>query len=87
MYLMVGWFFGHWIGDRPLLNLSILAMIIGLQFIFFGLLAEIIVNSARHAAPSIAAVLDRHAPFSPVPHAHSRGRDARPDTERADLPR
>ncbi|WP_239993188.1 glycosyltransferase [Candidatus Methylomirabilis limnetica] len=59
-YLVFGWFFGQWIGDRPLLSLSILTMIIGLQFIFFGLLAEIIVYSSRQTdIPPLAAVLDQ----------------------------
>jgi glycosyltransferase involved in cell wall biosynthesis len=46
-YLSVGWFFGRWIGDRPAFMLGILLLIIGAQFIFFGLLAEMIAYSAR----------------------------------------
>jgi glycosyltransferase involved in cell wall biosynthesis len=45
-YLALGWIFGHWIGDRPLLLLGTLLMIIGVQFIFFGLLAEMIAYSS-----------------------------------------
>ncbi len=60
-YLVVGWWFGQWIGNRPLLSLSILMMIIGLQFIFFGLLAEMIVYSGRHTdILPLAAVLDQN---------------------------
>jgi glycosyltransferase involved in cell wall biosynthesis len=45
-YLALGWIFGHWIGDRPLLLLGTLLMIIGIQFIFFGLMAEMIAYSS-----------------------------------------
>jgi glycosyltransferase involved in cell wall biosynthesis len=59
-YLSVGWFFGKWIGNRPLLSLCILMMIIGIQFIFFGLLAEIIVYSSRTTdAPPLVSILGR----------------------------
>ena len=58
-YLVVGWFFGRWIGNRPLLSLSILMMIIGLQFIFFGLLAELLVFSTRDGQdPPLDTVLN-----------------------------
>lgn len=46
-YLTVGWFQGHWIGDRPLFMLGTLLLIMGVQFIFFGLLAEMIAYSSR----------------------------------------
>lgn len=49
IYLSVGWFFGNWIGDRPAFQLGILLLIIGVQFLFFGLLAEMIAYSARRA--------------------------------------
>ncbi len=47
-YLVAGWFLGVWIGDRPLLPLSILVTLTGLQFLLFGLLAELV--SAHHAS-------------------------------------
>ena len=59
-YLVVGWFFGRWIGNRPLLSLSILMMIIGLQLIFFGLLAEIIVYSTRDGGTTPLVSVLRH---------------------------
>ena len=46
-YLTVGWFQGQWIEDRPAFMLGILLLIIGVQFIFFGLLAEMIAYPAR----------------------------------------
>lgn len=45
-YLAIGWLFQHWIGDRPLLMLGLLMMIVGIQFLCFGLLAEMIAFSA-----------------------------------------
>jgi glycosyltransferase involved in cell wall biosynthesis len=69
-YLVAGWFYGQWIGNRPLLSLSILTMIIGLQFIFFGLLAEIIVYSGRQTdVPPLAAALDQDDSLPPTPLA------------------
>lgn len=46
-YLSAGWLFGRWIEDRPLFLLGILLLIIGIQFIFFGLLAEMIAYASR----------------------------------------
>jgi glycosyltransferase involved in cell wall biosynthesis len=47
LYLTAGWFFGRWIGDRPALMFGVLLLIVGIQFIFFGLLAEMIAYSTR----------------------------------------
>lgn len=44
LYLAVGWFAGVWIGNRPLLFLGVLLMVIGVQFFSFGLIAEMMVN-------------------------------------------
>jgi glycosyltransferase involved in cell wall biosynthesis len=41
--LGVGWFYGQWIGNRPLFLFSIFLMLSGMQFIFFGLLAELLI--------------------------------------------
>jgi len=41
-YLGVGWFFGRWIGDRPLFPLGILLLILGIQFISTGLIGEML---------------------------------------------
>ncbi len=46
-YLSVGWFFGRWIGDRPAFILGVLFLIVGVQFIFFGLIGEMIAYSTR----------------------------------------
>lgn len=41
-YLTYQWFGGIWIGNRPILFLGILMMIVGIQFVSLGLLAEMI---------------------------------------------
>ncbi len=47
LYLTLLWFTGHRpIGNRPLLTLGVLLMIIGVQFISFGLLGEMIAHMA-----------------------------------------
>ena len=43
-YLVAGWFMGRWIGDRPLFILSVLLIIIGIQFISIGLLGEMLTS-------------------------------------------
>ncbi len=42
-YLTVTWFMGQAIGDRPLLIGGVLLVVVGLQLMLFGLLAELIV--------------------------------------------
>ena len=46
LYLGIGWALGKWwLGDRPLLVLGVLLVIIGVQFILFGLLAEMVAHT------------------------------------------
>ena len=52
-YLAFLWFVGEHIGHRPLLLLGTLLIIIGIQFVFFGLLGELIVFSSRKKTDSI----------------------------------
>jgi glycosyltransferase involved in cell wall biosynthesis len=61
VYLTAGWFFGHWIQNRPLLTLGVLLVILGIQSIFFGLLAELVIvaGAARSAGYSIRTVIRR----------------------------
>jgi dolichol-phosphate mannosyltransferase len=42
-YLAAGWLFDRWIGNRPLLTFGVLLVILGIQSVFFGLLAELVV--------------------------------------------
>jgi glycosyltransferase involved in cell wall biosynthesis len=54
LYLSIGWIGGIPIGNRPLLFLGILLMVIGVQFFSFGLIAEKMVNmSERDRAYSV----------------------------------
>ena len=51
-YLTALWFLGHRpIGTRPLLTLGVLLMIVGVQFISFGLLGEMIAHVAFREDP------------------------------------
>lgn len=43
-YLSIGWFQGHWIGNRPILLIGVLGVIAGVQLFTLGLLAEMIVE-------------------------------------------
>lgn len=47
IYLTVLWFQGIGIGERPLLLLGVLLLIVGIQFISLGLLGEIITSQRR----------------------------------------
>jgi glycosyltransferase involved in cell wall biosynthesis len=48
--LLLGWLQGNSIGERPLLIVSVLLLIIGVQLVSFGLLAELLLfNSKRQA--------------------------------------
>jgi len=53
-YLTIQWFGGVWIGNRPILFLGILLLIIGIQFISLGLLAEMITAREENLKYSIA---------------------------------
>ena len=46
-YLAAIWFSGTYISNRPLLLLGALLIILGIQFMFFGLLGELIVFSSK----------------------------------------
>lgn len=43
LILGIGWFQGQWIGNRPAFLVAIFFLLSGLQFIFFGLLAELFI--------------------------------------------
>jgi glycosyltransferase involved in cell wall biosynthesis len=48
LYLLVQWIGGVHIGNRPLLTLGVLLIIIGIQFVAIGLIGELIVNSRNN---------------------------------------
>lgn len=49
-YLTVLWFMGYGIGDRPLLILGVLLIIVGVQSVSFGLIAELIARTSYAAS-------------------------------------
>ena len=53
------WFGGRWIANRPLFMLAILMIIVGIQVVFFGLLADLsLFNSRRRDPPAIRKYLE-----------------------------
>ncbi len=46
-YLTIGWFLGMWIENRPIFLLGILLLIVGVQFMSFGLVAEMLAWATR----------------------------------------
>jgi len=44
LYLSIEWFWGHAIGQRPLLTLGVLLLVVGIQFVSLGLLSELITS-------------------------------------------
>lgn len=57
--LSIWWLLGHSIGDRPLLLLGVLLVLVGIQFLMFGLLAELMISRDRDSA-SRALVRERN---------------------------
>jgi glycosyltransferase involved in cell wall biosynthesis len=59
LYMAVLRISGKWISNRPLLLLGILLLILGVQFIFFGLMGELIVfSSQREKSYTVREQLD-----------------------------
>jgi len=56
------WFHHKWIGDRPLLILGVLLLIVGMQVIMIGLIGEIIINREERkiSRPPIRQILSRN---------------------------
>jgi hypothetical protein len=52
-YLCVIWFMGQSIGHRPLLILAVLMIVVGVQILATGLIAELIVHLARTELPYV----------------------------------
>ncbi len=80
VYLLVArWLFNEWIRNRPLFIIGILFIIIGVQFILFGLLAEMIAHSYRreddYAIVESSEMAETAEPFRPVPQAHTSAED------------
>jgi glycosyltransferase involved in cell wall biosynthesis len=56
-YLSIIWFLGERIGDRPLLLLGVLLILLGTQFVFAGLVAEMIVYNRQEKSQN--SVVDK----------------------------
>ncbi len=50
-YLAILWLGGEWIGRRPLLILGVLLLVLGVQFLATGFLAELLVHFSSHQRP------------------------------------
>ncbi len=66
-YLAIKWWFGYWIGNRPLFFLGILLIVVGFQLIFFGLLAEMIGYSSPNDNFTVRCKLIHDNPTEPRP--------------------
>ena len=54
VYLAIGWFQGIWIGNRPILLLGVLMIVVGVQFFSIGLLGEMLTHSLeKDQSPSL----------------------------------
>ena len=56
-YLAVIWFMGESIGRRPLLNLGVLLMVLGVQFVSTGLIGEMLTHSRGNESSPVARKL------------------------------
>jgi glycosyltransferase involved in cell wall biosynthesis len=59
------WLLGHAIGQRPLLLLGVLLVLVGVQLLMFGLLAELMVSRDR-GAPESVLVRERSGDVAPT---------------------
>ena len=59
LYLTYGWFNGVWIGNRPILFLGILFIIIGVQFFSLGLLGELIYKINQSNNENIDSIIKK----------------------------
>ncbi len=68
LYLATVWMLGEPIGHRPLLSLGVLFMIVGMQFVFFGMMAELLVSSQSRGlhADIVAATTQPTRPAVPA---------------------
>lgn len=62
-WLSVEWLFGAAIGRRPLLQAGVLLVVVGVQLLMFGLLAELLISRDRDTATA-ALVRERSATIS-----------------------
>ncbi len=56
LYLVINWFRGIWIGNRPILFLGMLLIIVGIQLVSIGLVAEMFVQRRHQEMDLIKSV-------------------------------
>jgi dolichol-phosphate mannosyltransferase len=56
IYLTIGWINNQAIGNRPILFLGILLIIIGIQFISLGLLGELVIKSNSKSENRVSSI-------------------------------
>lgn len=59
-YLSVLWFAGYGIGERPLLILGVLLIIVGIQSVSFGLIAELIARTSYASSDPPYSIASEH---------------------------
>lgn len=64
--LSIWWLLGHSIGDRPLLLLGVLLVLVGIQLLMFGLLAELMISRDRDDN-AIGALVRERVESTPSP--------------------
>jgi len=69
-WLSVEWLLGAMIGQRPLLQLGVLLVLVGVQLLMFGLLAELMISRDREALPT-ALVRERVEKTASAPRARA----------------
>jgi dolichol-phosphate mannosyltransferase len=82
VYLTILRFSGESIGDRPLLFLGVLLILVGIQLLTFGLLAQMVVVARKDsgAARADVATIERVFGFNPPSPAERSRRSARETT-------
>ncbi|MEW6638046.1 MAG: glycosyltransferase family 2 protein [Actinomycetota bacterium] len=74
-YLSALWFMGYGIGDRPLLILGVLLIIVGVQSVSLGLIAELIARTSYAASdPPYSIARERRAERLPSPDGEATSR-------------
>jgi len=65
LWLTGTWLFGHPIGQRPLLQLGVLLVLVGVQLLMFGLLAELLISRDRDSLSPVMVSERSEMPDAP----------------------
>lgn len=72
-YLAAVWLQGEAIGNRPLLIIAALFIIVGVQLVVFGMVAELVVHTSGRSQVALAREVRRHVLDSGAPAAPQSG--------------